>query len=96
MLLDRRDVGSVERLRDVTLDRFGSVDFVINNAGGQFTASPFAITDNGWRAVVDLNLNGTWNMCNRFGCSPPRGGKGRRWIRLRGQPLPARPARCWR
>jgi peroxisomal trans-2-enoyl-CoA reductase len=61
-----RDVGSVERLRDATLDRFGSVDFVINNAGGQFTASPFAITDNGWRAVVDLNLNGTWNMCNRF------------------------------
>jgi len=61
-----RDVASVERLRDVTLDRFGSVDFVINNAGGQFTASPFAISDNGWRAVVDLNLNGTWNMCSRF------------------------------
>ena len=61
-----RDVASVERLRDATLDRFGSVDFVINNAGGQFTASPFAISDNGWRAVVDLNLNGTWNMCTRF------------------------------
>ena len=50
-----RDVASVERLRDATLDRFGSVDFVINNAGGQFTASPFAISDNGWRAVGSIN-----------------------------------------
>jgi NAD(P)-dependent dehydrogenase (short-subunit alcohol dehydrogenase family) len=61
-----RDPASVERLRDQTLERFGAVDFVINNAGGQFQANPFDISDNGWRAVVDLNLNGTWNMCSRF------------------------------
>ena len=52
------------------MERFGAVDFVINNAGGQFQSNPFAISDNGWRAVVDLNLNGTWNMCSRSGrCS---------------------------
>lgn len=61
-----RDVTSVEALRDASLERFGAIDFVINNAGGQFQAHPFAISDNGWRAVVDLNLNGTWNMCSRF------------------------------
>ena len=61
-----RDTASVERLRDQALERFGAVDFVINNAGGQFQANPFAISDNGWRSVVDLNLNGTWNMCSRF------------------------------
>jgi NAD(P)-dependent dehydrogenase (short-subunit alcohol dehydrogenase family) len=61
-----RDVASVEALRDASLERFGSIDFVINNAGGQFQAHPFAISDNGWRAVVDLNLNGTWNVCSRF------------------------------
>ena len=61
-----RDVASVEALRDAALARFGSVDFVINNAGGQFQAHPFAISDNGWRSVIDLNLNGTWNMCSRF------------------------------
>jgi peroxisomal trans-2-enoyl-CoA reductase len=63
---DIRDVAAVERLRDRTLDAFGSYDFVVNNAGGQFLADPFHISDNGWRAVVDLNLNGTWNMCSRF------------------------------
>src|SRR5262249_2028082 len=61
-----RDVASVEQLRDGAIARFGAVDFVINNAGGQFLAHPFKISDNGWRAVVDLNLNGTWNMCSRF------------------------------
>ena len=61
-----RDPASVDRLRDQSLERFGAVDFVINNAGGQFQANPFAISDNGWRSVVDLNLNGTWNMCSRF------------------------------
>ena len=61
-----RDVGSVESIRDAVLERFGVVDFVINNAGGQFQAHPLAISDNGWRAVIDLNLNGTWNVCSRF------------------------------
>ncbi len=61
-----RDVGEVERLREETLRRFGAVDFLVNNAGGQFPAPPSKISDNGWRSVVDLNLNGTWNMLSRF------------------------------
>jgi len=61
-----RDVESVEAFRDACLERFGSVDYLVNNAGGQFQAHPFAISDNGWRAVIDLNLNGTWNVCSRF------------------------------
>ena len=61
-----RDISSVEALRDAALERFGAVDFLINNAGGQFLANPFKISDNGWRSVVDLNLNGTWNVTSRF------------------------------
>lgn len=64
--VDIRDLGSVDAFRDVTLERFGGVDFLINNAGGQFMANPLAISDNGWRAVIDLNLNGTWNVVSRF------------------------------
>jgi NAD(P)-dependent dehydrogenase (short-subunit alcohol dehydrogenase family) len=61
-----RKVDEVEALRDACYDAFGRVDALVNNAGGQFPARPSAITDNGWRAVVDLNLNGTWNMISRF------------------------------
>ena len=61
-----REPGEVEALRDEVYRRFGKVDALVNNAGGQFPAPPSAISDNGWRAVVDLNLNGTWNMTSRF------------------------------
>jgi len=61
-----REVEAVDALRDTVLDRFGKVDFLVNNAGGQFPALPSDISDNGWRSVIDLNLNGTWNMVNRF------------------------------
>ncbi|MEZ5143037.1 MAG: SDR family oxidoreductase [Acidimicrobiales bacterium] len=61
-----RDVAQVEALRDAAYGELGRVDFLVNNAGGQFPALPSQISDNGWRAVVDLNLNGTWNMISRF------------------------------
>jgi len=60
-----RELQDVEQLVSSTTDRFGQIDFLINNAGGQFPARPSGISDRGWRAVVDLNLNGTWNMCSR-------------------------------
>lgn len=62
-----RDVGQVDALVAAAIDRFGQIDFLVNNAGGQFPARPFDISDNGWRAVVDLNLNGTWNVTQRVG-----------------------------
>jgi NAD(P)-dependent dehydrogenase (short-subunit alcohol dehydrogenase family) len=61
-----REPDQVEALRDAVYARFGRVDFLINNAGGQFPSLPSDVSDNGWRAVVDLNLNGTWNMTSRF------------------------------
>ncbi len=63
---DIRQPDQVDALRKAVYERFGRVDCLVNNAGGQFPALPSAITDNGWRAVVDLNLNGTWNMTSRF------------------------------
>jgi len=61
-----REPEQVDALRDTVYDRFGRVDFLVNNAGGQFPSLPSSISDNGWRAVVDLNLNGTWNVTSRF------------------------------
>ncbi|MEX0784245.1 MAG: SDR family oxidoreductase [Dehalococcoidia bacterium] len=64
---DIREVEQVDALVAATVERFGRIDFLINNAGGQFPARPSAISDRGWRSVVDLNLNGTWNMLSRVG-----------------------------
>lgn len=43
-----------------------SIDILVNNAGGQFSAPASDITANGFRAVVDLNLTGTWLMSHAF------------------------------
>jgi len=42
-----------------------SLDVLINNAGGQYPQPSIELSDKGWRAVVDTNLNGTWTMMQR-------------------------------
>ncbi len=40
-----REIDQVEDLIAQTIERFGSIDFLVNNAGGQFPAPPGAISD---------------------------------------------------
>jgi citronellol/citronellal dehydrogenase len=44
------------------VERYEHVAGLVNNAGGQFPARAEDISPNGWRTVVDLNLNGTFLM----------------------------------
>jgi citronellol/citronellal dehydrogenase len=44
------------------LDRFGSVDVLINNAGGQFPTPAEHLSPKGWEAVIRNNLNGLFYM----------------------------------
>jgi citronellol/citronellal dehydrogenase len=63
-----RERAEVEALGALAAERFGGqVDVLVNNAGGQFPSPARAIRPKGWHAVVDLNLNGTWNMTQVFG-----------------------------
>ena len=60
--VDIRDRDSVSSLVHRVLERFGRIDVLVNNGGGQFLAPAEAISANGWDAVVQTNLTGTWNM----------------------------------
>ena len=57
-----REPDQVEGLMDAAFSHFGRLDVLVNNAGGQFAGPALSFTPNGWKAVVDLNLNGTWYM----------------------------------
>jgi len=67
MLVDIRNLETVEALAREVEDRWGQVDILVNNAGGQFPQPAEDFTPNGWRTVIDLNLNGTWNMTQALG-----------------------------
>jgi peroxisomal trans-2-enoyl-CoA reductase len=58
-----RERAQIDALVDKTLERFGKLDFVINNGGGQFLSPAAAIREKGWHAVIETNLTGTFNMC---------------------------------
>lgn len=57
-----RDPDQVAALMDAVWRRFGKLDVLINNAGGQFAQPAIDYSVKGWNAVIDLNLNGTWYM----------------------------------
>ncbi|WP_236672286.1 SDR family oxidoreductase [Croceicoccus sp. YJ47] len=57
-----RDGDAVEALIASVHDRFGALDTLVNNAGGQFPQDAIDFTRKGWLAVIDTNLNGTWWM----------------------------------
>ncbi|HYM30733.1 MAG TPA: SDR family oxidoreductase [Candidatus Cybelea sp.] len=59
------DIREEERVRDTVaavLKRFGRIDHLVNNAGGQFAAPLAAITQKGWETVVRNNLTGGFLM----------------------------------
>jgi citronellol/citronellal dehydrogenase len=59
---DIRQPEDVERVVEAALERFGAVDTVVNNAGGQFVAPAEEISDNGWRAVQRLAVDAAWSL----------------------------------
>jgi len=59
---DLREDDEAERVVGAALARFGHVDVLVNNAGGQFSAPAEEISDNGWRAVHRLTVDAVWSM----------------------------------
>ncbi|RKY16394.1 MAG: short-chain dehydrogenase [Planctomycetota bacterium] len=57
-----RDPEQVSEFINAVHTEFGRLDVLVNNAGGQFPKAALDFTVNGWNAVIDTNLNGTWWM----------------------------------
>lgn len=74
--MDVRDPEQVDATMAAVLDRFGRVDILVNNAAGNFVVRAEDLSVNGWNAVVNIVLNGTFYCTRAFG---------KHWIE-RGQP----------
>ncbi len=47
------------------ITEFGKIDYLVNNGGGQFVSPVADMKTKGWKAVIDTNLNGTFNCCQQ-------------------------------
>src|SRR5439155_23723213 len=60
---DVRDFAAVQEVAS----RVGQVDGLVNNAAGNFLAAAEDLSSNGFKAVVDIVLNGTFHCTSAFG-----------------------------
>ncbi len=59
---DVRQPDAVEAAVDATLERFGSLDIVVNGAAGNFLAPAAQLSYKGFRTVMEIDALGTYNV----------------------------------
>ncbi len=60
---DVRDYPALEKSMNDAAAAFGRLDIVVNSAAGNFLSPAASLSANGFRAVIDIDLCGTFNAC---------------------------------
>lgn len=61
--LDVRDYAALANALRSTYERVGPIDILVNGAAGNFPAPALGMSANGFKAVVDIDLLGSFNAC---------------------------------
>lgn len=64
---DVREIEQVENVLAKTLEKFGSVDVLLNNAAGNFISPTERLSANAFSSIIDIVLKGTVNCTLTFG-----------------------------
>lgn len=67
LALDTRSQDSVEACMHDTLNAFGTLDLLVNNAGVLLRKPVIEMTRDEWNTVIDVNLTGTFFMSQQMG-----------------------------
>jgi 2,4-dienoyl-CoA reductase [(3E)-enoyl-CoA-producing], peroxisomal len=92
--LDVRDTERVRGVFEEVQGRLGRLDLLVNNAAGNFYVPSAEMSPNAWRAVLDIDLSGTF-FCSQAAFAIMRGQGGGRIVNVsmtlhyRGWPLMA-------
>jgi NAD(P)-dependent dehydrogenase (short-subunit alcohol dehydrogenase family) len=66
-VLDVRDAEAVEAMAAKVESDFGRIDFLVNNAAGNFIVQADQLSVNGWNSVIGIVLNGTFYCTSAVG-----------------------------
>lgn len=66
-VLDVRDAEAVEAMAAKVETDHGQIDFLVNNAAGNFVSPADQLTTNGWNAVIGIVLNGSFYCTSAVG-----------------------------
>ncbi|MDQ3281502.1 MAG: SDR family oxidoreductase [Acidobacteriota bacterium] len=66
-VLDVRDAEAVEAMAAKVDGDFGRIDFLMNNAAGNFIVAAEELSVNGWNSVIGIVLNGTFYCSSAVG-----------------------------
>ena len=64
---DVRDPEQVNDMVNQTVDEFGKIDILLNNAAGNFISPTEDLSPNAFKTIVDIVLNGTFNCTQAAG-----------------------------
>ena len=64
---DVRDPDQVNDMASQTVNEFGKIDILLNNAAGNFISPTEDLSPNAFKTVVDIVLNGTFNCTQAAG-----------------------------
>ncbi|MDW0111950.1 2,4-dienoyl-CoA reductase [Sporosarcina saromensis] len=65
--MDVRSTEQVQGLVEFADEKFGKIDGLVNNAAGNFIVQAEDLSPNGWNAVIDIVLNGTFYCSSAVG-----------------------------
>ncbi|WP_188205636.1 2,4-dienoyl-CoA reductase [Alkalibacillus aidingensis] len=67
VVMDVRNIDDVHRMVEEVTQHFGTIDYLVNNAAGNFIVPAEELSPNGWNAVIDIVLNGTFYCSHAVG-----------------------------
>jgi peroxisomal 2,4-dienoyl-CoA reductase len=61
---------------EYAMSQFGRVDILVNGAAGNFLAEAKSLTPRGFKTVMDIDTQGTFNMCHSIYPAMTKSGDG--------------------